>query len=63
LIRKVVREVVGFSPYEKRAMELVKGGGSNGNKRAMRLVKRRLGSMKRAKKKMAELQGFIEAGM
>ena len=54
-IRKVIREVSGLAPYEKRVIELIKGGGSNGPKRATRFLKRRLGSLKRAKRKFAEL--------
>lgn len=55
LIRKVVREVSGLAPYEKRVLELIKGGGANGPKRATRFLKRRLGSLKRAKRKFGEL--------
>src|SRR5262245_40864782 len=32
LIREVVRDVVGYAPYERRIMELLKGGGSNPQK-------------------------------
>jgi len=49
-VKEVVREVVGFSPYEKRCMELMKVGR---DKRAMKLLKHKLGTMKRAKVKRA----------
>lgn len=40
-VKEVVREVVGFSPYEKRCMELMKVGR---DKRAMKLLKHKLGA-------------------
>merc|ERR1712138_12806 len=51
-IRDVVREVVGFAPYEKRMMELLKVGKE---KRALKLAKRRLGTHRRAKNKREEM--------
>ena len=41
MIREVVREITGFAPYEKRMMEILKGGG-NPQKRAWRFAKRRV---------------------
>ncbi|CAF1164509.1 unnamed protein product, partial [Rotaria sordida] len=49
---------VGFMPYERRAMELMKVGR---DKRALKYVKARLGSHQRAKKKRDELQAAILA--
>lgn len=60
LIRKVINNVAGFAPYEKRVIELIKGGGANGPKRAQRFCKRRLGSLRRAKKKIAYLSNVAE---
>ncbi|CAF0804023.1 unnamed protein product [Didymodactylos carnosus] len=57
-IRDLVREVVGFMPYERRAMELMKVGR---DKRALKYVKARLGSHQRGKQKRDELQGAILA--
>jgi len=54
MIREVVREITGFAPYEKRMMEILKGGG-NPQKRAWRFAKRRLGTHRRAKRKVAEM--------
>lgn len=55
-IRELVREVVGFAPYERRVMELLK---NSKDKRARKLAKRRLGTMRRAKRKVDELNNVL----
>lgn len=55
-VRDLVREVVGFAPYEKRIMELLK---NSNDKRAKRLAKKRLGTFGRAKRKVDELSNVI----
>ncbi|KAL1927171.1 hypothetical protein VTP01DRAFT_5134 [Rhizomucor pusillus] len=55
-VRSIVREVAGFSPYERRIMELIK---NSKDKRAKKLTKRRLGTLRRAKRKIEELTGVI----
>jgi large subunit ribosomal protein L36e len=55
-VRSLIREVAGFSPYERRIMELLK---NSRDKRARRLAKKRLGTLLRAKKKVEELNGII----
>ncbi|CAI5472293.1 unnamed protein product [Closterium sp. Yama58-4] len=52
-VRGLIREVAGFSPYEKRIMELLKVGK---DKRALKLAKRKLGTHRRAKVKREEMQ-------
>ena len=44
LVKEVIREVAGFSPYEKRTMELLKVGKE---KRALKLLKAKLGTQLR----------------
>merc|ERR1712146_240161 len=56
--RDVIREVCGFTPYEKRAMELLSQGF---DKRALKFCKKRLGTHRRGKKKRAELEGVLQA--
>uniref|UniRef100_A0A6B2LR10 60S ribosomal protein L36 n=1 Tax=Arcella intermedia TaxID=1963864 RepID=A0A6B2LR10_9EUKA len=56
LVQEVIREVVGYAPYEKRVMELLR---INADKRALRVAKRRLGSHQRGKKKREELANVI----
>jgi hypothetical protein len=46
-IREIVNEVMGFAPYEKRVMEVLKLGKE---KRAQRLAKKRLGTHQRGVK-------------
>ncbi|KAH6562838.1 hypothetical protein BASA50_001547 [Batrachochytrium salamandrivorans] len=55
-VRDLVREVVGFAPYEKRVMELLK---NSNDKRARKLAKKRLGTLRRAKRKVEDLSNII----
>ncbi|EPY49944.1 60S ribosomal protein L36 [Schizosaccharomyces cryophilus OY26] len=57
-VRSVVREVAGFAPYERRVMELIR---NSQDKRARKLAKKRLGTLKRAKGKIEELTGVIQS--
>jgi len=59
LVRDIVREVCGWAPYEKRVMEILKGGGNNPSKRAQKFAKKRLGTHGRAKRKVEELGKVI----
>lgn len=51
-VRAVINEVAGHAPYEKRIIEILRGGGSNPGKRAHRFAKNRLGTHTRAKRKV-----------
>eukprot|EP00794_Sanderia_malayensis_P009688 gene9688-10678_t len=55
-IRDVVKEVCGFAPYEKRAMELLK---VQKDKRALKFIKKRLGTHRRGKKKRDDLSAIL----
>ena len=55
-VKEVIREVAGFSPYEKRTMELLKVGKE---KRALKVLKNKLGTHKRAKSKREEMAGQL----
>ena len=48
--------MTGFAPYERRIMELLK---NSKDKRARKLAKKRLGTMRRAKKKLEELNAVL----
>merc|ERR1712044_133775 len=56
-IRDIAREVTGFAPYERRAMELLR---VSKDKRALKFCKKRLGAHIRGKRKREELQGVIQ---
>merc|ERR1711879_336343 len=56
LINEVIRATVGYAPYEKRMMELIR---QERPKRALRFAKKRLGSLTRAKKKREEVLGAL----
>lgn len=50
--RTVIHELAGWSPYEKRAMDLLKVS----RRRARSYLKKRLGTNKRTNKKLAHLE-------
>merc|ERR1712093_160619 len=55
-VKSIVREVAGFAPYERRVMELIH---NSKDKKARKLTKKRLGTLRRAKRKVDELTGVI----
>eukprot|EP00612_Vaucheria_litorea_P003133 CAMPEP_0171463410 /NCGR_PEP_ID=MMETSP0945-20130129/7095_1 /TAXON_ID=109269 /ORGANISM="Vaucheria litorea, Strain CCMP2940" /LENGTH=98 /DNA_ID=CAMNT_0011990203 /DNA_START=17 /DNA_END=313 /DNA_ORIENTATION=- len=55
-VRSLVREVMGFAPYERRCMELLKVGKE---KRVLRILRKKLGQLSRAKNKREELTEII----
>merc|ERR1711862_81477 len=59
-ITKTIKSVAGFSPHEKRSIEMYKVGNSKVDKRANRFLRKRLGSIKRSKKKSEILQNFVK---
>ena len=52
-VRDLVREVTGFAPYERRAMELLR---ISKDKRCLKFLKKRIGSHVRAKRKREEVR-------
>ncbi|KDQ29393.1 hypothetical protein PLEOSDRAFT_1070894 [Pleurotus ostreatus PC15] len=58
-VRSVIREVAGFSPYERRVMELLR---NSKDKRARKLTKKRVsvGTLLRSKRKLEELGNIIQ---
>lgn len=59
VIRSVIAETVGLAPFERRIVEVLKGGGSNPQKRAYKFAKNRLGAHTRAKRKVKEMEDVI----
>ncbi len=58
-VRNIIKDTVGFAPYERRMMEVLKGGGNNPQKRAYKYAKNRLGAHSRAKRKVKEMEDQI----
>ena len=56
IVMDVAREVAGFSPYERRALDLLRRGM---DKKALKYIKKQLGTHLRAKAKRTELQRVI----
>lgn len=52
LAKSIAAEICGFAPYEKKAMDLLK---RDQERKCKRFLKKRLGSLKRAKGKQAQL--------
>ncbi|XP_036022826.1 60S ribosomal protein L36-like [Onychomys torridus] len=55
-VRDMIREVCGFTPYERCAMELLK---VSKDKRAFKFIKKRVGTHIRAKRKREELSNVL----
>ncbi|KAF8621669.1 hypothetical protein AX15_007682 [Amanita polypyramis BW_CC] len=56
-VRSIIREVAGFSAYERRVMELLR---NSKDKKARKLTKKRLGTLLRSKRKLEELSTIIQ---
>lgn len=41
-MRDIIREVTGLAPYEKRVLDILKGGGGSSEKRAYKFAKKRV---------------------
>merc|ERR1711898_5561 len=59
-ITKTIKTVAGFAPYEKRSIEMYKVGNTKLDKTANRFLKKRLGSLRRSKKKSEDLQLYVK---
>ena len=60
-VREVIREVAGFSPLEKRMMELIRTGVATKEKKAAKIARQKLGTHRRAMRKKDELVDFIQS--
>ncbi len=47
-IREIIREVCGYSPLEKRMLEMIRTGVASKEKKAVKMARSRLGTHKRA---------------
>eukprot|EP00826_Nyctotherus_ovalis_P054321 TRINITY_DN7105_c0_g1_i2.p2 TRINITY_DN7105_c0_g1~~TRINITY_DN7105_c0_g1_i2.p2 ORF type:complete len:131 (+),score=52.03 TRINITY_DN7105_c0_g1_i2:104-496(+) len=60
-VREIVREMAGSSHYERRITEMLKVGTGASGKKALKIAKKRLGTMRRAKAKRNELETLMQA--
>eukprot|EP00918_Siedleckia_nematoides_P079788 GHVU01174811.1.p1 GENE.GHVU01174811.1~~GHVU01174811.1.p1 ORF type:complete len:116 (+),score=20.01 GHVU01174811.1:36-383(+) len=61
MVREIIREVVGYAPYERRMIELIKIGTAATLKRALKFAKKRLGTHRRGKRKRDEMLRVVQA--
>ena len=59
-IRKLIKGVVGYTSFEKKVIEMNKTGVNKVVKRAFKMVKKRLGSHQRAKKRQEKVVHLIK---
>ena len=58
-IRRVITEITGRNPYEKKIIELIRQGKAAAGKKAYKIAKRYLGTHRRAARKRNELTEFV----
>lgn len=56
--RQIIKEISGFTNYERNIMELIKMGR---DKKALKIAKKSLGNINRAKKKKEFLNAFLKS--
>ena len=56
MAREIASEICGLAPYEKKATDLIK---SDQERKCKRFLKKRLGSLRRAKRKQQELTELL----
>jgi len=60
LVRSVIREVVGFAPYERKLIELLQAGGAKEDKKALKIAKKRLGTHRRGTLKRESIREVVQ---
>ena len=60
-VREIIREVAGFSPLEKKMLELIRTGISTKEKKAVKTARAKLGTHKRALHKKMEMDNVVSA--
>ena len=61
MVREVIREVAGFSPLEKRMLELIRTGVATKEKKAGKMARQKLGTHRRAQHMKHALVDFVAA--
>ena len=60
-VRDIIREVSGFSPLEKKMMEMIRTGDAHKEKKSIRHCRHKLGTHKRANNKFQQLTNIVIA--
>ena len=60
-IRSLVQEIAGFSPYERKIIEMLRTGDAIKEKKAMKMARRKLGRQFRARRKIDNMQAVLKA--
>ena len=60
-VREVIREVAGFSPIEKRMLEMIRTGVASKEKKAVKHCRQKFGTHRRACMKRDELVRIIQS--
>ena len=61
MIREVIQEVAGFSPLEKKMLELIKTGIATKEKKSVKVARQKLGTHRRAILKKNGLCDMLQA--
>ena len=61
LVRSVIKELGGFTPYESKAMRFITTGDEKAMKRAGKFLKKRIGTYRRARIKIEYLTNVVAA--
>ena len=48
VVRNVMQEVTGLSPFQRRMLEMIRTGEAKAEKKALRMARKRVGTQKRA---------------
>ena len=60
-VREVIAEICGLMPFERKMVELIKTQIPSKEKRAVKLARRKLGTLRRAKNKKGQMDSYILA--
>merc|ERR1719213_1253463 len=60
-VREVIGEICGLMPFERKMVELIKTQIPSKEKRAVKLARRKLGTIRRAKNKKLQMDSYILA--
>ena len=60
-IRSIVQEIAGFSPYERKMIEMLRTGDATKEKKALKMARHKLGRQFRARRKLDNMGAVLKA--